>query len=381
MKLTKKIAFFVLISLIAIGTLYAGGGGQKPAASDSGNIKIGVLVPISGSEAYYGNDMYNAYELAVDHINAAGGVLGRKMELLKPADDGCDALMAAQAATTITSQRPHFVVGGYCSGATIPALQEFYDKKLVMLISAANSTRITDLKLNQTFMINSPGSHAIDSLISLSKHLGASKIAVIHQGDDYTQNLSDLCNQKMPPAGLQIVTTQVMEKGTPDISAIVTAIRNSGAQLIYWGGYFADGGNAIRQLRAGGYTGIIVAGDGSASTELIPAAGAAGEGVFVTSPPFIQFSEGGEAFQKAYETKYKQSPDAYAPLSYDTIMVLKTAIEKAGTTETAKVRDEIQKIQYKGLSGLISFAPNRELAQSNFIIIQIQNGKYRLYKY
>ena len=380
-KLTIRL-LIVLALVFALGL--AGGCAKKseaaPAAA-TGPIKIGVLVPVSGSEAYYGNDMYNAYSLAVDHVNAKGGVLGRKLELLKPADDGCDALMAAQAATTITAQKPDFVVGGYCSGATIPALQEFFDKNLIMLISAANSTRITDLKLNQTFMINSPGSHAIDSLISLCKHLKATKVAVIHQGDDYTQNLSDLCNAKMPSAGLQVVTTQVMEKGTPDISAIVTAIRNSGAELIYWGGYFADGGNAIRQLRAGGYKGFICAGDGSSSVELITASGPAGEGVFVTSPPFIQFSEGGGEFLAAYEKKYNQSPDAYAPLSYDTIMVLKTGIEKAGTIETAKVRDQIQNISYKGLSGLISFAPNRELAQSNFIIIQIHEGKYRLYKF
>jgi len=370
---------FVVIALVLVLCLM-GACTKSGGSSDSGTIKIGVLVPISGSEAYYGNDMYNAYSLAVDHVNAAGGVLGRRLELLAPADDGCDALMAAQAATTITSQNPNFVVGGYCSGATIPALQDFYDKNLVMLISAANSTRITDLGLNQTFMINSPGSHAIDSLIMLMKSLGVTRVGVIHQGDDYTQNLSDLCNQKLPPAGFQIVATEVMEKGAPDISAIVTSIRNSGAEFIYWCGYFADGGNAIRQLRQGGYTGYICCGDGSASTELIPACGPAGEGVFVTSPPYIQFAEGGEEFMSAYQAKYNQSPDAYAPLSYDTIMVLKTAIEKAGSVEYAKVRDEVQRISYRGLSGLISFAPNRELATSNFIIIKIENGQYVLHR-
>ena len=372
----KKGLILALVVLFVAMPMFAGAGRDR----DSGTIKIGVLVPISGSEAYYGNDMYNAYSLAVDHVNAQGGVLGRRLELLPAADDGCDALMAAQAATTITSQRPDFVVGGYCSGATIPALQEFYDKNLVMLISAANSTRITDLGLNQTFMINSPGSHAIDSLITLMKSLGVTRVGVIHQGDDYTQNLSDLCNQKLPPAGFRIVATEVMEKGAPDISAIVTSLRNSGAEFIYWCGYFADGGNAIRQLRQGGYTGYICCGDGSASTELIPAAGPAGEGVFVTSPPYIQFAEGGEAFMSAYQAKYRQAPDAYAPLSYDTIMVLKTAIERAGTTDYAKVRDEVQRINYRGLSGLISFAPNRELATSNFIIIQIKNGEYVLHR-
>ena len=380
LKLSKRI--FIILALALAFCLVISSCSKKSSSAPSGSetIKIGVLVPVSGSEAFYGNDMYNSYSLAVDHVNAAGGVLGRKLELLAPADDGCDALMAAQAATTITSQKPNFVVGGYCSGATIPALQEFYDKGLVMLISAANSTRITALNLNQSFMINSPGTHQVESLIALLKKLGVTRVATIHQGDDYTQNLSDLCLARLPQAGFQIVATEVMEKGAPDISAVVTAIRNSRAEFVYWCGYFADGANAIRQLRQGGYTGYICCGDGSASTELIPAAGAAGEGVFVTSPPYIQFAEGGEAFLSAYQAKYKQAPDAYAPLSYDTIMVLKTAIEKAGTIETAKVRDAIQNISYKGLSGLISFAPNRELLNSNFIIIQIKNGAYQLYK-
>ena len=380
-KLTRRI-YTILALTLAFCLVTVACSSKKKVTEDNGAIKIGALLPISGPEAFYGNDMYNSYALAVDHVNEAGGVLGgRKLELLPAADDGCDALMAAQAATMITSQNPHFVVGGYCSGATIPALQEFYDKNLVMMISAANSTRITDLGLNQTFMINSPGTHAIDSLIMLMKHFNVTKVAVIHQGDDYTQNLSDICNAKLPPAGFQIVTTQVMEKGAPDVSALVTAIRNSGAEFVYWGGYFADGGNVIRQLRQGGYTGYICAGDGSASTELITACGPAGEGVFVTSPPYVEFSDGGAEFLAAYQNKYKQPPDAYATLCYDTIMVLKNAIEQAGSIETAKVRDKIQSISYKGLSGQISFAANRELAISNFIIIQINNGAYRLYKF
>jgi branched-chain amino acid transport system substrate-binding protein len=379
-KLQRRI-FIAIALVLAFGLATSAWAGGKSERDDTGTIKIGALLPVSGPEAFYGQDMYNSYSLAVDHINAAGGVLGRKLELLPAADDGCDALMSAQAATMITSQRPHFVVGGYCLGATIPALQEFYDKNLVMMISAANSTRITDLGLNQTFMINSPGTHAIDSLVMLMKHFKVTKVAVIHQGDDYTQNLSDICNQKLPRAGFQIVTTQVMEKGAPDVSALVTAIRNSGAEFVYWGGYFADGGNVIRQLRQGGYRGYICAGDGSASTELITACGPAGEGVFVTSPPYVEFSDGGSEFLAAYRAKYGQPPDAYATLCYDTIMVLKNAIEQAGTTNTAQVRDKVQNISYKGLSGQISFAANRELAISNFIIIQINNGKYQLFKF
>ena len=375
-KSSKLLTVLLVLSLI-IGVL--AGCGQRAGDGGQKDITIGVLVPTSGSEAYYGNDMLQSYQLAVDEINASGGVLGRKLSLFS-ADDGCDADMASNAASKIVSNPVDFVVGGYCSGATIPALQQFYDAKLMMLISAANSTDITALGLNQSFMINSPGTHAAITLSDLCKSLGTTKVALIHQGDSYTKNLSDICEEALPKNGFEIVTVQVMEKNAADVSAIVTAIRNSGADFVYWCGYHADGSNVIKQLRQGGYTGEIAVGDGSASVELITACGASGEGVYVTSPPFVEFAVGGEKFVTDYTAKFNLEPGTYATLCYDTIYLLKKAIESVNTTDLEKVRDAVQGIEYQGLSGLIKFTPERELAVSNFIILKIENGAFKLIK-
>ena len=370
--------FFKAISLfLAIFMLISAAGCSKKTASGTDDITIGVLVPLSGSEAYYGKDMFQSYQLACDEINAAGGVLGRKLALYE-ADDGCDPNMATQAASKIIAHDVDFVVGGYGSGATIPTLQQFYDEDLVMLISCANSTDITKLGLNQSFMINSPGTHAAVTLTDLCKSLSAKKVALVHQGDAYTKNLSDICESVLPQNGMSIATVQVMEKSAPDVSAIVTAIRNSGADFVYWCGYHADGSNVIKQLRQGGYTGNIAVGDGSASVELIEACGAAGEGVYVTSPPFVEFAEGGEKFVTDYTAKFGMAPGTYASLCYDTIYLLKDAIEKAGSIDFETVRDNVQGVDYKGLSGTIKFSENRELAVSNFIVLKIENGVFKL---
>ena len=369
---TLKIVALLIIASLSVSVFT--GCGQN---SDKKDIVIGVLCPTSGSEAYYGNDMLQSYQLAVDEINAAGGIMGRKISLYQ-ADDGCEPNMASQAASRIISQGVDFVVGGYCSGATIPALQQFYDEDLIMLISAANSTDITALGLNQSFMINSPGTHALITLTDLCKSLNVKNVALIHQGDAYTKNLSDLCEAGLPKAGIGIATVQVMEKGAADVSAIVTAIRNSGADFVYWCGYHADGSNVIKQLRQGGYTGIIAVGDGSASPELIEACGPAGEGVYVTSPPFVEFAEGGEKFVSDYTEKYHMGPGTYATLCYDTIYLLKKAIETANSFDLKPVRDALQNIEYQGLSGFIKFTPDREPAISNFIILQIENGAFKL---
>jgi len=375
----KFISIFIAAVLIfsAVGCKNdAGGSGESQAEQ---NIKIGVMVPTSGTEAYYGNDMYQSYQLAVKEINAAGGILGRQVELYL-ADDGCDANMASQAAAKIIATGVDFVVGGYCSGATIPALRQYYDEGLIMLVSAANSTEITAQGLDKVFMINSPGTHALLTLIDLCKVLGTKKVALIHQGDAYTKDLSDLCEAGLPKAGIEIATVQVMEKNAPDVSAIVTAIRNSGADFVYWCGYHADGSNVIKQLRQGGYEGDIAVGDGSASVELITACGPAGEGVYVTSPPFVEFAAGGEKFVADFKAMHNMDPGTYATLCYDTIYVLKKAIERANSFETNAVRDEIQKTEYQGLSGLIKFTADREPAVSNFIILQIENGAFKLVK-
>jgi len=365
----------VSLLLAALMLVFAAGCAGK---ADNGDITIGVLVPLSGSEAYYGKDMLQSYKLACDEINAAGGVLGGRKLVLYEADDGCDPNMATQAASKIIAKNVDFVVGGYGSGATIPTLQQFYDEELIMLISCANSTDITKLGLEQSFMINSPGTHAAVTLTELCKSLDTKKVALIHQGDAYTKNLSDICAQELPKSGFSIATVEVMEKGAPDVSAIVTAIRNSGADFVYWCGYHADGSNVIKQLRQGGYTGHIAVGDGSASVDLITACGTAGEGVYVTSPPFVEFAEGGEKFVTDYTAKFGMAPGTYASLCYDTIYLLKDAIEKAGSTDYKAVRDNVQKSEYKGLSGMIKFSDNRELALSNFIVLQIENGTFKL---
>jgi len=369
--MSKKLLLVVVLVLASCLLLFACGGGNQKAGD---TLKIGALLPMTGSEAPYGADMLNSYKMAIEEVNAAGGVLGYKLSISEE-DDACDANQANLAGGKIVSASPNFIVGGYCSGATIPALQLFMDADKLMLISAANSTRITDLGLPQTFMINSPGNHQIDNFIKLLNVLDSKNVAIIHQGDDYTKNLSDLCDEMLPEAGFKIVTTDVMQKGEPDISAIVNKIRAANADMVLWCGYFADGSNVIKQLRNGGYTGHICAGDGSSDTQLIVGSGPQGDGVFVLSPPYVNFAEGGQSYIDKYKSMYGGAePGPYSTLCYDTIMLLVDSIKRAGSIDTDKVVKAIAENNYKGLSGSLTFAPDHTLLISNFIVLQINAG-------
>jgi len=367
-----KILALLTVLVLAILPLAACG----DAVEESNVITIGAIAPLSGGMSTYGRDMINAFRLAVADINADGGVLGRQLALIDE-DDGGDPNTSTLAANRIISRGVDFVAGGYASGVTIPTMQLFTDAGLLFLIANANSTEITAQGLENCFMVNSPGTHQVLKLIDLLDYVGANSVALIHQGCAYTKNLADLCAEFLPGAGFDIATVQVMEPNTPDVSAIVTAIRNTDADFVYWCGYHADGSNVIKQLRRGGFEGHIAVGDGSASFDLIEACGPDGEGVFVTSPPYVGFSEDGADFIARYTEMFGRDPGTYATLSYDTIRLLAAAIEQAGTTDTAAVRNAVQNIDFQGLSGQIVFTADREPAISNFIILQISDGAFR----
>jgi len=363
----------IMASLLVFALALTGCG----ASGSSNDILIGVMTPTSGSMAYYGKDMNQAYQLAADQINAKGGVLGRQLKLFF-ADDGGDASIAANAAAKIIAQKPNFVIGGYSSNCVMAAMKPFYDANLLFMTTSANSTDITKLNLNNTFMLNSPATQQVETLMPLLTQLNLKNVALINQGDAYTKNLSDLCQTELPQNGFSIATVQVMEQGIPDISPIVTAIKNSGADCVYWCGYFADGSNVVKQLKAGGFTGQIIASDGNSSTDFITGCGSAGDGVYVVAAPYAQYVSGGAQFISDYQAKYNQAPGAYASVSYDGMYVLAKAIENAGTTDYTTVRDAVQNIDYQGISGHIKFTADRELQDSNFIILQIEGGQFQL---
>ena len=137
-------------------------------AALAADIKIGVLVPTTGSEATYGQDMANAVQIAIDEINKAGGIGGSQLSMVV-GDDGCDPQQAVNAATKLASSGIVGVVGGYCSGATIPTLKIFGDAKLPMIITAANSTKLIPADPGNAFLINSTGNDQVAKALEVFK--------------------------------------------------------------------------------------------------------------------------------------------------------------------------------------------------------------------
>jgi branched-chain amino acid transport system substrate-binding protein len=365
--------------VLSVAALVLAAAMAGPVLAD--DIKIGVLVPTTGSEATYGQDMANSVQIAIDEINKAGGVNGNQLSMVV-GDDGCDPQQAVNAATKLSTSGIAGVVGGYCSGATIPTLKIFGDANIPMVITAANSTKLIPANPGNAFMINSTGNDQVAKALEVFDAKGIKSLAIVNEGDAYSQDLADLTKKAFTEAGATVTNDETVNKGEQDFSSVVTKIKAANPDAVFWTAYYADGGPFIKQLREGGYQGTIIVGDGSTSTELFTLAGDAAEGVLALSSPTPDFLPNAKAFADTYKAQFGNAPGPYAALTYDGTKLLASAIATAGSTDSAKVIDALAKADYKdGLAGEITFTPEHTLARSNFIVLEGKGGAWTLAQY
>jgi len=366
---------FAIVSVVALMCLILFG--QTAVAAD---LKIGFMAAMTGSEAPMGKDMENAANLAAEEINAAGGVLGMKI-VTTTGDAACDPQQGAAAATKLVSEDVVGVVGGYCSGATLPTLKIYGDAGIPMIIPAANSTKLIAANPGNAFQINSTGFDQVSTAIELFQAKGVKKLAIIHQGDGYSEDLAKLSKEKWSKMGMEVVAYEVVNKGEQDHSSLVTQVKSKEADGVFWTAYYADGALVIKQLRQAGYRGLIAVGDGSNHPKLMEIAGKAAEGVFCFSNPTVDYLPTAKAFAENFKKKYNLDPGPYSTLSYDGMYLMADAIKRAGSTDKKAIIAALAATKdFQGIAGPISFTKENTLARSNFVTLVSKGGAWELAK-
>jgi len=369
--MTRK--FYLPLVVTLMGFLFAG-----TAWAES--LKVGIMVPTTGSEATYGKDMINAINMAVDEINASGGILGKQVETIV-GDAACDPQQATSAASKLISEDVIAVVGGYCSGATLPTLKLYGDANIPFVILAANSTKLIAANPGNAFQINSTGRAQANTAVNLFKKKGIKKLAIIHQGDGYSEDLARITKEKWEATGGQVVAYEVVNKGEQDHSSLVTTIRIKRPDAVFWTAYYADGALVIKQLRRGGYRKLISVGDGSNSPKLMEIAGRAANGVYAFSNPIAEFLPAAKRFTTKYVKTFDLQPGPYSTLSYDGMNLLADAIKRAGSTNSKKIMKSLAATdKFPGISGPISFTSENTLQGSNFVVLKAKGKKWTLNK-
>lgn len=343
----------------------------------AGEIKLGIIAPMTGQQASEGQDMENAIKLAVSDLNAKGGVNGDTITTVT-ADDACDPQQGVTAASKLVSTGVVGIVGGYCSGAVLPTLKLYGDAGIPFVMVATNSAKLVTANPGNAVMMNSTADAQVATALGLFSKKGVKSVVLVNEGDAYSADLAKMTADQFAAAGGTVAANERVTTGEQDFSALVSNIRSKKPDAVFWTGYHAGAALLTKQLRQGGYKGAIVLGDGANSPEYLTIAGSAAEGVYIFSPPVLDFLPNAAAFKKSYISTYKRDPGAYAAMSYDGAMLMADAIARAKSTDHKAVVKTLRESDYPGLAGDIKFTPQNTLARSNFAVLVVKDKKWTL---
>lgn len=385
---SRRAALAAAAATLALGLSACGGsltdsggsGGGASGGADKSDIKLGMITPLSGSSAAIGPYMKNGAQLAVDEINAAGGVEGRKLTLI--AEDGaCDPKTAAAAASKLVTDGINISVGGYCSSATLPTLTIFGKADIPMIIPAANSADLVKANQSNVFLLNGTGIQQAQAAADFMKAEGSKAVALVDDNTSYSKDITTRVAEDLKGGDVKVVSQQSVTAGESDYSGAVTAIMQSKADFVYWTAYYQEGGLLIKQLKGAGYTGKIMVADGSVDKQLIQIAGKDNaQGVFATMTQTPQTIPGGEEWIAKYKKAFNADPGPYSPQSYDAVRVAAEAVRLAGgSTDGKAVIKALESIDgFQIFSGKLKFTPERTLTEGGFDILVVKGDDFVL---
>src|SRR6201990_798784 len=252
------------------------------------DIAVAVAGPMTGSESAFGRQMKNGAEQAVADINAAGGVLGKKLAL-EADDDACDPKQARSVAEKIGGQKIPFVAGHYCSSSSIPASEAYADSNVLQITPASTNPLFTERKLwNVARVCGRDDQQGLIAAQYIAKNFKGKNIAILNDKTTYGKGLADETKKALNKAGITEKMYESYNKGDKDFNAIVSRLKRDNIDLVYVGGYHQESGLILRQMRDQGLKTILMAGDALADTEFASIAGPAAEGTlfpFGSGPP------------------------------------------------------------------------------------------------
>jgi branched-chain amino acid transport system substrate-binding protein len=340
-------------------------------------IKLGVAGAHSGDLASYGIPSIKAAELVVKDINAKGGVLGRKVELLVE-DDQCKPEVATNTATKLVSEGAHVVLGHICSGATKTALGIYKDAKIICMSPSATNT---DLTLSGDYpnfyrTIAYDDAQAKLQVEFATKVLKVKKVAVIHDKGDYGKGAAELAKQMFEAAGIEVLLFEGVSPGAVDYSAIVQKIKRSKAKLVVWGGYHPEASKIVSQMRKKRMDTMLLGADGLKDDTFIKVAGKYAEGVYATGPKDVSQNPLAISAKKAHQDAYGSDPGAFFYSAYAAAQALLNAIEKAGSTDYDKLSKALKTEYVDTPLGKIKFDENGDATGIGFSVYQVKNGQF-----
>lgn len=356
------------------------------AAAQGETIKIGGGFALTGAESSLDVPAYNGATLAVEEINAAGGINGATIEM--PVHDSqYDMAVTAQVAQQYVEEDQVDAFIGYTDTDSVLASGRFFqDAGIPFVTVGATSPKIPSQVGDMLFLAAfGDNVQAAAGAEYAKENFGDSAYLLIDKGVEYTTLLGAYFKDAFEQAGGTIVLEDTYETDATDFSAQITKLKALPTQPAFY--YIAampyNVGPVVKQLRDAGLTGPVVGGDGYDTPDILTVAGASAENVFFTTHALMDpagGTDGIKAFIEAYNTKFGHAPEnAFAALGYDTIKLMADAIGRAGSTDGAAIKAALEATtDFPGITGAITFTPEAHVPQKGVTVIAIKDGAFTL---
>jgi branched-chain amino acid transport system substrate-binding protein len=360
---------------LALGLAF--GFGLAIADSASAQIKLGVGGPITGGSAAFGAQLKNGVEQAAEDINAAGGILGQKIQVLV-GDDRADPKEGVSVANKFVGDGVKFVVGHFNSGVTIPSSEVLQENGILEITPAATNPKVTERGMWNTFRVcgRDDQQGVVAGAIIADKFKGK-RVAVVHDKTTYGQGLAEETRKAMNAKGIKEVLYEGVNVGDKDYSALVSKIKAGRADLVYWGGLHDTGGLILRQLRDQGVKATFMGADGITDDEFAAIAGPGAEGTLMTFSPDARTNPANKQIIEVFRKKGFE-PQAYTLYSYAAVQVIKQAAEEAKSLDPKKVAEVMHSGKvFKTVLGDLSFDKKGDV--TGYTVAGKKKDRYVLY--
>ena len=338
-------------------------------------IKIGIAGPKTGPVTQYGDMQFIGAKMAIEQINAKGGVDGKMLEA-KEYDDACDPKQAVAVANKVVNDGVKFVVGHLCSSSTQPASDIYEDEGVIMITPAATSPDITSRGYKMIFRtigLDSAQGPAAGNYIA--NHVKPKVVAVLHDKQQYGEGIATAVKKTLEEKGTKVAVFEGLNAGDKDFSSIIQKLKQANVDFVYYGGYHPELGLILRQSKEKGLNAKFMGPEGVGNDSISQIAQGASEGLLVTLPKSFDTDPANKAIVEEF-AKNKQDPTGpFVFPAYSAIEVIASGIKAAKSEDTAKVAEAIHAGTFKTPTGELSFDAKGDLKDFKFVVYEWHFGK------
>ncbi len=344
------------------------------ATAAQAQIKVGVIAPLTGPNAAFGAQLKNGAEQAAEDLNAKGGLNGQKIELVF-GDDASQPAQGVSVANKFAGEGVKFVLGAFNSAVTMPSSEVHAENGILQITPGSTNPKITERGLWNIF--RTCGRDDQQGGVAgkyIAEKMKGKKIAIVHDKTTYGKGLADETKKAMNAAGVTEVIYEGVNVGEKDFAALVSKIKASGADVLYWGGLFTEGGLIVRQMKDQGLTTVLMGGDGIAEDEFATVAGPGAEGTLMTFAPDPQKRPESKAVLAKFE-KRNYKPAGYTLYTYAALEIVAQAAAASKSLDPKVVAAEMKKgAAYKTVIGDISYDAKGDITRPDYVMYTWKKG-------